>query len=162
MNAPVAKKTVSAVGLLVIMVAGLYFYSTFINPWSELWCIHQDINIKSGKSQSTLMLFYFPVHKQVSDTVISRTIKDIPSDETSDGPWHRVNTFALWGRYRHISPHYRFHSAINQIWTLNFLFNECKFSDAKKREIAVKVLNLWQQTGSDYRAGQYIISLYPE
>ncbi len=149
----------SAIGVILVVLAACCFYVFFINPWSELWCLHEDINIKTGQAREIRMILFMPVYTKVKDTPISLALGGKSVNAAPIEPWHRVNTFGPNIRY---SPHYRFHSALARARELSLIFESRQSSAAEKREIAEKVLSLWQTGGNDYAADDYISSLYPK
>jgi hypothetical protein len=74
--------------------------------------------------------------------------------------WHRVNTFSPGVRH---SPHYIFHSAIHQIHTLAGIWEISEMyglTEKLRKQTALHVLALWQHSGNDSLAGDYIQGLY--
>ena len=75
-------------------------------------------------------------------------------------PWQTVNVFAPPSK--HVSPHYIFHGALSQVREVELIFNMLNATKEKKKEIATKVLTLWQLSGCDDGARDYIIQLAKE
>ena len=146
-----------------IVVAGLLLAPVvvpLISPWSRLNCWYEDINIQSGQARRSSYLWFLKVSEAIEDTLLSRALDGEHVEVVSDiEPWQRVNTFSYAA---HHSPHYRFHGAFVQIVQLDGVFKMLHATAERKREIAKKLLTLWQSSGGDSGADEYIRQLRGE
>ncbi|RMG33642.1 MAG: hypothetical protein D6725_15375 [Planctomycetota bacterium] len=125
----------------------LFLVLTWVFPWAHLNCVQQDVDINSGRIRTVRFLFWMRLSERVRETWLSRAARARGAAE-----WRRVNTFSAGRGY---SPHYLYHSAINQIKTLERLDELTRFTPAARAQISARVLELWQQ-GSDDAAEAYI------
>lgn len=132
---------------LIICGIASFFLISFLNPWSEFNCRHQDINIKNGKARYTRYLFFIKISEEIKDTPLSLALQGKTVDlKKSDKEWHHVNTFSLGVRN---SPHYIFHSALLQTEQLKSLALFLNLNSGEQKKIAENILKLWQETGRD-------------
>ena len=103
------------IGGAVLVVVLLPFVILFFNPWSEVLCLHQDINIETGQSRSTYYVYYIKISENISETSLSDLIDGEVKYINNIEPWHRVNTFSPLVSH---SPHYRYHGALSAIKTM--------------------------------------------
>ena len=124
-------------------------------PVAHMWKSTLEINIQTGESRYRKYLFGQMVSESVSATHISKAISG-PIDETDIRDWHFVTTSDL---SLNPSPHYRFHSAQFQLGLFADLIDEPSGYYDQRKDIAETILRLWQETGNDFEAGRYILSL---
>ena len=143
-----ATATITAMAVLMLVVP------VFV-PWTPLNCRHQEVDIMSGRLRFTRYLLFCKVSERIEDSPIS---KELPEDAVAPAvpEWHRVNTFSPGV---HHSPHYIFHSAIYQIHALAGIWEMSELPKDLRRQTAVHVLALWQHSGSDSLANEYIYVL---
>ena len=145
---------VAVVGLLLAPLAVPIFF-----PWSEINCHHQDINIKTGQARYSRCLWFMKISERIEDTPLSIALKGETVDVTGIKPWHRVNTFSPGLGH---SPHYIFHSALDQAHQMKFLEFLHELTPERKKEIAKAILTAWQQSGRDSGADNLINKLMEE
>jgi hypothetical protein len=129
-------------------------------PWSDINSLHQDINIKTGQARYRRSVWFVTVSETIEETPISAALGGEPVDVGDIEGWHRVNTLSP-GVVRH-SPHYKFHSALHQAQDLNLIFEMLQPSAEQRREIAKTLLALWQMSGCDSGADEYLKELRQE
>lgn len=127
-------------------------------PWSPLNCRHQDVDITTGRLRFTRYLLFCKVSERIEPSTLSQALPpDVVAAATPE--WHRVNTFSPGV---HHSPHYIFHSAIYQIHILDDIWKMPEFYDLPeelRKQTALHVLALWQHSGNDSLADDYIRGL---
>lgn len=141
----------------LFLVAG-FILPNLIRP-SKLYCETQEINIKTGKARYRTFKAGIMTSERIEDTALSLAIQE-PVDVSSIAEWHKVNLFSPPSHK--ISPHYIFHSALYQAHIVDFIFRHLKPDESRKREIATTVLRLWQESGHDSGASDYIQKLEEE
>ena len=133
----------------------------FFAPWSGINRQDRDINIKTGQTRYSRRLWFVKISETIEDTPLSVALQGEVVDVAGVEPWHRTCTTSrpLVGH----SPHYVFHGALHQAHLVGMVFDKMPESskDTKKR-IARKVLTLWQTTGDDGAANDYITGLLME
>ena len=126
-----------------------------ILPWSPINCWHYDVDINSGRIRYTRYFAFIMVSQHTEESALSRTL--LPEDIKDSQPdWRRVFTFSP---FYHNSPHYTFHSAINQIKQLETTWQIGKLTPAARRLSAKRVLELWQEGQSYHIADTYLHAL---
>lgn len=146
---------VSAVVVLPPLMVPICF-----NPWSEINCQHQEINIQTGQARYTSYLWYVPVSERTEDTPLSLALQgetvELASDKLSNPdvepePWHRANTFSFAVGH---SPHYRYHAALSQSHTFGMIATHHNLTSAQQQAIAWDILTRWQQSRDDSGADE--------
>jgi len=135
------------VAVFLVFMVGILLSG--ILPWSPLNCRHEEIDIQSGRVRHTRYLLYCEIGNRVEDTWLSRSVDS--TDEPFD--WHRVNTFSPGWRY---SPHYRYHAALHQVKTLELIDQTIPLEPAARRQVAQRILHIWQTKGSSRAANAYV------
>jgi hypothetical protein len=128
--------------IILFLISGVF-------QWSPLNCRYEDVDINSGRARYTRYLLCCQVNERVEDTWVSRNATDVGNLPD----WRRVNTFSPGVHY---SPHYGYHGALQQINTLEVIDNTIPLEPDARRKVADALLALWQNTGSDFRAGDYV------
>jgi hypothetical protein len=142
-------------GLAVIPPALLGLSLLGLFPWSGLNCWQDDIDIASGRIRHTRYLLWAPVGRSVEETPLTRALA--PEDlHGKRADWRPVVT--LSPGYRH-SPHYRFHSAISQVRTLELLWDAGRATPEARRSDARRVLRMWQQSGGYHEVEGYLLEI---
>jgi len=144
--------------LLFVLTAAALFGLSLLGffPWSGLNCWQDDIDITSGRTRYTRYLFWMPVNRTVNDSTLTHALS--PEDLAgARADWHPVVTLSPG---MHHSPHYRFHSVTSQIREPEIGWEFGKMTPAARRETARNVLRLWRQTGSYFRAGEYVQAVF--
>jgi hypothetical protein len=143
--------------VVLVAIPCLLFCATLVGllPWSPVNCWHHDVDIHSGRVRYTRYVFWIPVRQKIEDSSLTKALhQDDLGGITAE--WHHAMTFSPGLRH---SPHYIFHSAINQIRELELSWSLADFTPEARRASARRVLQLWQQTGSDSGAGDYLRAL---
>lgn len=130
----------------------------FFNPWSRICCEQQDIDIRTGKARYTWYFYSMRVFQITKETVLSQALSGSVV-KSQDPEWQPVNTFSPMA---HHSPHYRFHSALAQIHEVGLVFLVTEPDSKTKQDIVQRVLTLWQTSGTDDGAKNYIRELQEE
>lgn len=140
-------------GLVVAWLVGLGGYPLI--QWSRLNCTHEDIDIRTGRIRTTHILTGLKASERTEDSALTKALAgdDLRGAEPD---WHRVNTFSPGVHY---SPHYRFHGAISQARFLEKLCEYHHLSPQAGREIALTILELWRDKGSDFSVGSFLREL---
>ena len=145
---------------LIFLAAFLILLMGFVIPklqifaLSPIWCIHQDVDINTGKIRYTRYLLYCKINEKINDSLLTETIE--PFSENIQPDWHRVNTFSPLIQY---SPHYSFHGATNQIMKVKFTWESYPFSNEAKRQIVQTVLDKWQSDGHYFGVSSYLYNV---
>ena len=151
-------KTVGRNLLLIIVgvpVLALIAFSFGLFPWSLINCTIQEVDVCSGRVHHVRYLLFVPVKSRVEDSALTKALS--PEDIAGTrAEWHRVLVFSPGLQH---SPHFFFHSAINQIRELETAWQLAKFTLAARRSSAKRVLQLWQQSGNDRGAAEYLRAL---
>jgi hypothetical protein len=138
---------VFAVPILLLVASELGFF-----PWSGINCTTQEVDIYSGRIRHSRFLLFVPIERRVEDSTLTKAL--LPEDIATVGAeWHYALTFSPGLRH---SPHYIFHSAIHQIRELEGAWQFAEFTPAARRVSAKRVLQLWQQSGRDEGANDYL------
>ena len=143
--------------LFVLTPAALFGLSLLgCFPWSGLNCSQNDIDTTSGRTRYTRYLFWMPVSRTESGSALTNALthEDLAGARAD---WHPVMTLSPG---MHHSPHYRLHGAISQIRDLEIGWDFGKMTPAARRQTARSVLRLWRETGSYFRAGEYIQAVW--
>lgn len=90
------------------------------------------------------------VSRRVEETWISATASPLGEPE-----WRYAVTDSWWGGGH---SHWRYHSAVHQIESLEKFWEEIHGDDAARQEAAEGILKRWQ-TGDDTEADQYVVAL---
>jgi hypothetical protein len=150
MRLPLPKRRRHWIVLAVLAPAlTVSFLVSGVFSWSPLNCWHEDVDIHSGRVRHTRHLLYCQIGERVEDTWLSRNV----TKAYHSPDWRHVNTFSPG---MHHSPHYVYHGAINQIETLELVVDAVPFEPEARRKVADSLLTLWQNTGSDFEADDYI------
>lgn len=139
-------------GAIAILLAAS---QTGLLPWSRFNCWTYDVDIQSGRVRYTRYLLWLPVRRSVQDSALTQALT--PTDFSQENPrWRKAMTLSPGVEH---SPHYIFHSAINQIHKLELAWALADFTTGAKRLSAQNVLKLWQKSGNDSSADQYLDAL---
>ena len=130
------------------------------DPWSEVLCSRQEINVKTGQARYSRYLYFHRICEQVKDTPISKALGGMAVDTSDIQPWHTVNTFSPMAR--HHSTHYFFHGALSQARELQVLSEMYSLKPEETRDIAMQILSAWQKTGNDWTAGLLLLNKFKE
>jgi hypothetical protein len=106
----------------------------------------QEVDLSSGKTRITRFVCYLPISRNEQETVISRSL---PWKGAKPSRWVPVNLFAAGNR---VSPHYAFHSTINQIERIEAAWSLSNFDTEEKAEFSKRLLQAWQNGGGDFEA----------
>lgn len=134
-----------------------FFALSFLLPWTPLNCQHQDVDIRTGRIRYTRYLLFCKISERIEDSPISRVLPaEMVAITTPE--WHRVNTFSP-GVFN--SPHYSFHGAVSEIYSLESLWQvsqvyDFSFPEELKTQTARHLLALWQHAGDYFLAKKYI------
>ena len=137
-----------AISIIAPIAIVLFLISGFFQ-WSRLNCWNDYIDINSGRIRHVWYLLYYKVADHTEDTCLSR----IHNEQTWSPDWRCVNTFSP---FVHYSPHYKYHSAIYQMNLIDSAEKMIQFDFEAQQKVADTLLYLWQKTGSDYGANQYV------
>ena len=153
------KKKLLIIGLSVLAFLFLLpFVVLCFNPWSEILCRHEEINIKTGQVRYSRYVYFLKITEWVEDTCLSDYV-EIPSDETTASFWRRVNSFSPLASH---SPHYSFHSALAQVHQLQTAVSLEVLTEPEKKRIVEGLLENWQDSDDYHSAGDYLDSVLNE
>lgn len=142
------------------MVVFLFLVWPMLPLWvPQFYCSQDEINIKTGQSRHTRFCCFIKTAETIEDTALSLAVQGIV-DRAEIVPWQKVNVFAPPSK--HVSPHYIFHGALSQAREVELIFKLSNAPREKKKEIATQVLTLWQLSGRDDGARDYILQLAKE
>lgn len=123
-------------------------------PWSPINCWQYEVDLHSGRIRYTRYLAFIPVSQRIDESALSRAL--LPDEEQGSQPdWRLVMTLSPGVSN---SPHYSFHSAMDQIGKLETLWHSAGASAADRRSSAMRVLELWQEGQCDDAAAPYLRS----
>jgi hypothetical protein len=151
MNVLVIRWTIIAA---VILSVAIFVVPMFV-PWNPINCRHEDVDITSGRMRYTRYLLFCKVSERIEDSPLTKVLA-LERSATRPPDWRRVNTFSPGV---HHSPHYAFHSASFQILNLAGIWEMAGgdwFTEEMRRKTALDILALWQHSGSDSMASDYI------
>ena len=120
---------------VLLMLVGFGFYPLVMS--CPLNCRHEDIDINTGQIRHQRILFGICVSERIEDSPVSKEADN--TDVTPD--WRRSNTFSPYVDH---SPHYVFHSGINQTRKLERIWQLAVFTPGARKQISLEVLRLWQ------------------
>lgn len=141
--------------LLILIVSPLLLQLIGFFQWSPINCWHYDVDINSGRIRYTRYFAFICVRQKIEESALSRALE--PRDYFSSKPnWQRVVTFSP---RIHYSPHYIYHSAMNQIRELKLDWKVGDFTPAARKASAKHVLELWRSGLSDSDARAYLVAL---
>lgn len=142
---------VSVLGFLIL----LPFVVLCFNPWSEIMCCHEEINIQTAQVRYSRYVYFVKVTEQTEDTGLSDHV-EISGDNISSAFWRRANTFSPLASH---SPHYSFHGALAQVHQLQTAFSLKVLSEAEKKQAVEGLLKKWRESDDCHSAGQYVDDL---
>jgi hypothetical protein len=58
----------------IVAVFAVFTCGGFLLPWSEFNCWHEDVDLHTGRKQTTWYLCFVPVLTQVEETSFSRAL----------------------------------------------------------------------------------------
>lgn len=147
------RRICTVIGVVVTSILLAPLIVPIFQPWSEINCEHQEINIKTGQSRYSRSLWFIRISERIEDTILSLALQGEIVDVSDIEAWHRVNTFSPG---LHHSPHYAFHGAFAQAHEVGMLRDMYKLDSASTRDIARQVLVEWQANRSYFAAGKYL------
>ena len=145
-------RTITVIGVAVLL--GAPFAVPIFSPWSGINCRQYEIDIVSGQRRVSHFIYWIPIHRSISDTVVSTTLGEPPV--RIDPQWRRTSTF---GPFVNNSPHYVFHSAYHQTKMLELIWDEFVFDHSARRESAQELLSRWSSSNSDSSGDDYLSEL---
>ncbi len=116
-------------------------------PWVS-WGSEVDIN--SGRVRESTWVVGIPIKQHVEETWVSQAAEPLGQPD-----WHYAVTHDWWN---HVSPHYRYHTALAQMETIKLMDGLVPWDDQAQAKAAHDLLGCWQ-TGSDNTADEYIVRL---
>jgi hypothetical protein len=135
-------------GLLALSLVGVF-------PWSRVNCWTREIDINSGRTRATRSLLWVTTVGPPEDTDLTRALA--PGDLAGrPADWKKVTTLSPLQNY---SPHHYYHGAGSQAFLLTEAWEAGRATPAARRESARRVLRLWQESGNDGRAGDYVLAI---
>ncbi|MBI1314323.1 hypothetical protein GC176_23760 [bacterium] len=140
----------TVLALTGVWVVGLGCYP--LVRWSLLNCRHEEIDINSGRIRRQRFLVGLCINAQIEESPLSLALSHV----VAKPDWRRVNTFSPFVRQ---SPHYRFHSSIQQTRQLQVIWRLAEFTPEARQESCQRVLELWQSEQNDSAADDYLDAL---
>lgn len=116
-------------------------------PWVSWW---SEVDIHSGQVRRSVWVIGMLVSRRVEETWVSTATSPLGEPE-----WRYAVTDGWWGGGH---SHWRYHSAVHQIESVEKLWEEFPRDDAACQEAAEEILKRWQ-TGDDTEVDQYVETL---
>jgi hypothetical protein len=146
------KKIIALPLLLGVLV---FFYTSFINPWSRINCWTNEVDIYTGQKRYTRYIAFFPTKREITNTWVSESLKE----EQKERQWRTTSTLTPTTKH---SPNYSFHSALADLNSFSFIIDHDLIEKDALPLVAQNVLKLWKEHDSDYEAGQFLMSIESE
>jgi len=141
------------VGGILIAWAPILVHQSF-EPWSEICCSRQEINIKTGQARYSRYLYFRKISERIEDTPLSDILGGTVVDVAQVEPWRTVNVFSP--RCSRHSPHYTFHGAFHQVHEIEMMRDFYGLSPMETEDIARQLMVEWQTNGNYFAAGDYL------
>lgn len=138
---------------IFLLLAGPFLFP-LIDPWSEINCRKQWINIESGRARLERYIWFVKVSSHDEETALSNALG---ASTAKDDAWRLVNTFGTWQGH---SPHHGFHGALNQVNVFETIAKDREWSVEKKREVALAVTAHWRTDGHYHHVDKYLQKQY--
>lgn len=148
--------------LLAVVISGVFFYLShpLLDDWFPRWnCRMTEVNVRTGQLRERRYIQFLRTSERILDTPLSTALAE-PVGVLGGREWHLVYLVLPCSPGTHFHP--GLHSAAYQLHRLERLFDTFQLSVERKAEIAKEVLRLWQATGKDDGAGDYINTLSEE
>jgi len=152
MGKEVKTKAYIVLAVSLCVLSGGFAYSV-LNPWSRINCIHEDIDIRTGRVRFQRYILFIQVTNHIKKTNISKMweryfgVYPYPL-------WRRVNTF--WGfDVGGSSPHHAYHGALAAARMIEKSLFLASFSEDAQKKAAHTYLQSLQAEDSDKSASQY-------
>ncbi len=143
-------------------IVAILFLAPIILPrfepwtWTELNCVHAEINIKTGKARYSSYLWYMKISERIEETPLSLTLQGETIDIKEIQSWRLFHSSSPGINH---SPHYLFGAALSQAKELDIIVENLSLSPERKKEIARKILTLWQESEDYGSASDYLTSI---
>ncbi len=147
------KKYVTILLAAIIFIIIFPFVFSFINPWTNMQCRKEQINISTGMSRTQKYYWFLKYSEKTEPTYLSKLLG---VDSAENLHWRSVNTFSFGHRN---SPHYSFHGAFSQISKLKLMISLYNINEDDSKEIAREIIKLWKENRSDNKADKYFHQL---
>lgn len=152
MRKEVKTKACIVLAVSLCVLSGGFAYSV-LNPWSRINCIHEGIDIRTGRVRFQRYIFFIKVTNHIKKTDISKMWQRC-FGEYPDPLWRRVNTF--WGfDVGGSSPHHAYHGALAAARMIEKSLFLASFSEEAQKKAVHTFLQLLQVKDSDKSASQY-------
>lgn len=136
--------------LLVLAIVAPVVLPVFL-PWSRIMCEEQEVDLFTAQKRTTRFFYWMPVHRRLEDTAVSRALPHHGGALPAGSPrrhWVPVCSFGLYVKH---SPHFKFHSAFDQIATLELIWNEYEVSPETREASSCDLLRIWMEgNGASY------------
>jgi hypothetical protein len=154
-RAKTIKKCLIYVSISVLVLIAFIGILPRFFPWTPVNCWTYEVDIYTGRIRYTRYFCFIQVKRYIVESAISQALR--AEDYIPNGPeWHAVLTLSPG---IHNSPHYVFHSAMNDIKRLEGTWQCGRFTFEARRQSAKRIITLWQESKNDSKAGKYIFDL---
>jgi hypothetical protein len=144
------KNKVILLAVVIILILIFPFLFSFINPWTNIQCRKELIDINTGISRTQKYYWFLKFSEKTEPTYLSKLLG---IDSVENPYWRAVNTFSFGHRN---SPHYSFHGAYSQIKNLELIVSLYNINKDDSKEIARQIINFWKENQSDNKADEYL------
>ena len=135
--------------ILAIFASFVFLVVSYLSPWSELNCWHEDFDLHSGRIRTQSYICFMRVSERIEDTAFSRAV----TEGAAPPSWQRVNTFSPGVHY---SPHFRYHGAITEIHWIEEIWEIGRFTPEARRLSGTRILQMWESSGGLYDVHNYV------
>jgi hypothetical protein len=146
---------VVAIGGLGMLLFLAFIVPLFV-PWTPLNCTTVYVDIHTGRLRHTRHLFFVLLSDRVTETLVSEALPAAVRDAAAPD-WRRVVTLSPGVGH---SPHYGFHGAGHQFLSFGQWWDELDAPADIRRITAERLIAIWQETDSYFRADDYLFALY--
>ena len=133
--------------LLVFIIPILLCEFGFDKMYAKL----EEVDISTARIRYTHYLFYIPIYNCIEETAPFLALPSNFREKSAD--WKPVNLFVGLDK---VSPHYRFHGAVNQLEQITLAWQLSNFSPEQKQQQIITLLSLWQN-GNDYHSASSFV-----
>ncbi len=124
--------------IFLIIVAISLIGIPIILGYSEIYCVHTDIDINSGDIRHIRYMVFIPVSEKYVQTSFSKLVRKFKKLR-HEPDWKRVNTRGTL--FRRVFPYPEFHGAINACESFVELINVYNIPEAEQRQLVGEYLN---------------------
>jgi hypothetical protein len=136
----------------IIVALALLARSGFFSG-ERFCCTEDDLDYDSGRIRHTKYLFYCKISDNIEESSLTKALGEKAlQGQTPD--WHAQCLTALWG-----DANCRRGLAIQEIDSIERIWDRQPFTDGAKRQIAKNILYIWRRDGEFFTSREYISEL---